>query len=66
MRKKYGKLLREAEEKIETLILGENEKLDEVRHDLVLITEIPDTGISVSWQMDRSDVLEQSGKDKRG
>ena len=28
---------KEAEEKIETLILGENEKLDEVRHDLVLI-----------------------------
>ena len=26
---------KEAEEKIETLILGENEKLDEVRHDLL-------------------------------
>ena len=55
---------KEAEEKIETLILGENEKLDEVRHDLVLITEIPDTGISVSWQMDRSDVLDSQGKIK--
>lgn len=52
---------KEAEEKIETLILGENEKLDEVRHDLVLITEIPDTGISVSWQADRYDVIDVQG-----
>ena len=47
--------------KIETLILGENESLDEVRHDLDLITEIPGTGITVSWQMDRYDVIDSRG-----
>ena len=52
---------RDAGEKIETLILGENESLDEVRHDLDLITEIPGTGITVSWQMDRYDVIDSRG-----
>lgn len=51
----------DAGEKIETLILGENESLDEVRHDLDLITEIPGTGITVSWQMDRYDVIDSRG-----
>ncbi len=50
-----------AAEEIETLILGENESLDEVRSDLDLITEIPDTGISVFWQPDRYDVIDGSG-----
>lgn len=52
---------KEAENEIRTLILGENESLDEVRHDLNLITEIPDTGISVSWQADRYDVIDTQG-----
>lgn len=52
---------KEAEQKIGTLILGENESLDEVRCNLDLITEIPDTGISVSWQADRYDVIDAQG-----
>ena len=32
-------------EKLETLILGENESLDEVRYDLDLITEFPMRGL---------------------
>ena len=52
---------KEAEKNIGTLILGENESLDEVRSDLDLITEIPDTGISVSWQADRYDVIDTQG-----
>lgn len=51
-----------AGEEIETLILGDNESLDEVRYDLDLITEIPDTGISVYWQQDRYDVIDSTGK----
>lgn len=52
---------KEAEQKIGILILGENESLDEVRCDLDLITEIPGTGISVSWQADRYDVIDTQG-----
>ena len=52
---------KEAEQKIGDLILGENKSLEEVRSDLDLITEIPDTGISVSWQTDRNDVIDMQG-----
>ena len=55
------KAFENAAEEIETLILGENESLDEVRYDLDLITEIPDTGISVFWQPDRYDVIDGRG-----
>ncbi len=50
-----------AGEKLETYILGENESLDEVRYDLDLITEFPDSGISVSWELDRYDVMDIQG-----
>ena len=43
---------------LDKLILGENTSLDEVRKDLDLITEIPDTGISVSWETDNYDVVD--------
>ena len=55
------KAFENAAEEMETLILGENESLDEVRYDLDLITEIPDTGISVFWQPDRYDVIDGRG-----
>lgn len=51
----------EASEKLEDLIAGENESLDEVRTDLSLIREIPDTGITVSWELDRYDVMDLQG-----
>ena len=38
-----------AGKKLETLILGENKSLDEVRYDLNLVKTVPDTGIEVSW-----------------
>ena len=50
-----------ASEELETLILGENKSLDEVRSNLDLITAIPDTDISVSWQTDRYDVIDMQG-----
>ena len=46
---------------LDQLILGENTSLDEVRKDLDLITEIPDTGISVSWETDNYDVVDIQG-----
>ena len=39
-----------AAKQLEKMILGENESLDEVRVDLDLVTEIPEYGISVSWE----------------
>ena len=54
-------VFQEASEKLEDMILGENESLDEVRTDLSLIQEIPDTGITVSWELDRYDVMDLQG-----
>lgn len=54
-------VFQEASEQLEKLILGENEDLEEVRSDLDLISEITDTGISVSWEMDNYEVMDLQG-----
>lgn len=54
-------VFQEASEDLEKLILGENESLDEVRDDLELISEIPETRISVSWEIDNYEVMDLQG-----
>lgn len=51
----------DAGEELERLILGQNENLDEVRKDLELISEIPKTGIRVSWELDNYEVMDIQG-----
>lgn len=51
-----------ASEKLEPLILGENERLDEVRSDLKLVTEIPGEPVDVSWELDRYDLVNIYGE----
>lgn len=55
------KKFEETSESLEQLILGENEDLDHVRADLNLVTEIPDTGISVTWELDNYEVMDVRG-----
>lgn len=52
----------EAQNKLQELILGENQSLDEVRHDLNLITVLPDSGIEVSWTLDNYEVMNLAGQ----
>lgn len=52
----------EAKAALETLVLGDNESLDEVRCDLNLIEEVPDTGIHVSWEVDNYEVINTQGE----
>ena len=56
------KTFQSAGEKLEVLVLGENESLDEVRSNLKLISAIPDTGISISWELENHDVMNQQGE----
>lgn len=56
------KVFREAGEQLEELVLGENESLDEVRSNLNLIGSLPDTGISVSWEVDEYEAMNQQGE----
>lgn len=55
-------ILEKAAQKLEKIVLGENQSFDEVRTDLKLVTQIPETGVEVRWEMDRYDLLELSGK----
>lgn len=52
----------QAAEDMEELILGENDSLDEVRHDLNLITEIPERGLMVAWEIEPYEVMDITGK----
>lgn len=56
------KVFREAGEQLEELVLGENESLDEVRSNLNLVGSLPDTGISVSWEVDEYEAMNQQGE----
>lgn len=56
------KVFRNAEEMLEELVLGENQSLDEVRSSLELINKIPDTGITVSWELDNYEVMNLQGE----
>lgn len=50
-----------AGKRLESLVLGENQSLDDVRSDLNLVTQIPETGIEVSWELDNYEVMNQQG-----
>ena len=50
-----------AEESLPDLILNGNSSTEEVRTALCLITEVPGTGLRVSWEMDRYDVIDLQG-----
>lgn len=53
---------KKAEKELETLILGENQDLDEVRSNLNLITRLPDSGITVAWELDNYEVMNLQGE----
>lgn len=55
-------VFKQAVEKLESLVLGENESLDQVRTDLNLITEIPGEPVEVSWELDRYDLINIYGE----
>ncbi len=50
---------------LETLILGENRSLDEVRSDLNLISALPDSPITVTWELDNYKVMNLQGELKQ-
>lgn len=61
-RDKLPEVFKEAGERLEKLVLGENTSLDEVRHNLNLTERIPDTGIDVSWELGDYEVMNLMGE----
>ena len=51
---------------LESLIIGENKSLDNVRHDLELIRAIPETGIRVGWELDSYQHMDPKGNFQDG
>lgn len=48
--------------RLDTMILGNNESFDHIEEDLNLITEIPGEPVTVSWELDRYDVMNVHGQ----
>lgn len=55
-------LFRRCSQKLDLLILGENETADHVESDLNLVTMIPDAPVEVSWELSRYDVMAVTGE----
>ncbi len=55
-------VLQDAVKELEPLILGRNRSLDEVREDLNLITEMPGKPITISWEINRYDLMNIYGE----
>lgn len=51
-----------ADKSLDTLILGNNQTLDQVYDDLNLVTSVPENPVSVSWQIDNYEVMDAEGK----
>ena len=55
-------IFEKAGERLEKAVLGENENLDEVRHDLTLVDQVPDMGINVSWESGNYEIVNLLGE----
>ena len=49
-------------QELDTLILGDNKSPDYIEKDMDLVTEIPGEPVSVSWELDRYDVMNVYGE----
>lgn len=48
--------------RMDRLILGENDSLDRVEHDMNLVTQVPGEPVEVEWELDRYDVMNVRGE----
>lgn len=56
-RQAYGKVM----EILPQIILGDNPSLDEVRHDLNLVTYMEDYGVKLRWESEKPELLDSFG-----
>ncbi|CUO82967.1 secretion protein F [Eubacterium sp. am_0171] len=55
-------IFEKAGERLEKAVLGENKNLDEVRHDLTLVDQVPGMGINVSWESGNYEIVNLLGE----
>lgn len=56
------KMFEQVMDKLDEVILNENESLDKVEHDLNLVTTLEGYPVSIKWEFDRYDVLNTEGE----
>lgn len=56
------KMFREVNDKLDKIILGENESFDRVEKDLELVTELEDYPVRIQWQLDSYSVINLYGE----
>lgn len=55
-------LFQKESEKLEKIILGDNKNFDEIMYPMNLVTEIPESSIHVTWNIDRTDLMTTQGQ----
>lgn len=60
--KEIEQLFDETIDSLDTYILGNNENLEEVSHDLDFLQTIPNTSIQILWETSNEDILDKTGK----
>lgn len=59
--KELAKILKKMAKSLEKTILGDNKSLDSVTTDLNLVSQIPNTQIEVTWEMDTDSYIQYGG-----
>lgn len=55
-------VFRQVTDELDGIILGKNKSVDRVEYDLNLITKMPDVPIEISWQSNRSEIVNSLGE----
>lgn len=60
--KEIQKIFKRTMDRLEKTVLGENESVDRVEHDLNLITKMKDAPLEIEWESNRSDIINSLGE----
>lgn len=61
-REELQQAFKKAMEELPKIILGENESLDRVEHDLNLVTKMPEQPIEIQWESNRREIVHPTGE----
>lgn len=56
------KVFKQTMDKLEKIVLAENESADHVEKNLNLITEMPDFPIKIAWETDKNEIINEQGE----
>lgn len=60
--KEIEKVMEDGKKYIDHAILGNNTSKDKITEPLNLMREIPNTGVNITWKMDKKDLIDRNGR----